>query len=131
VKQGLVSYLVRAAREKGAVAYVGEGKNRWPAAHVSDVARLYRLALEKGDAAIYHAVDEEGVPMKDICEALGKGMKLPVVSIPQEKAEEYFGWLAMFAGLDLVASSEKTRKALGWTPVGVGMLEDLRKMKFE
>ena len=131
VKQGLVSYLVRAAWEKGAVAYVGEGKNRWPAAHVSDVARLYRLALEKGDAAIYHAVDEEGVPMKDMCEVLGKGMKLPVVSIPQEMAEEYFGWLAIFAGLDLVASSARTRKALGWTPVGVGMLEDLRGMKYE
>jgi nucleoside-diphosphate-sugar epimerase len=128
VKQGLVTYLVRLAREKGVVAYVGDGKNRWPAAHVSDVARLYRLALEKGDAAIYHAVDEEGVPVKEICEVLGKGLKLPVISIAQEKAQEHFGWLGMFAGLDLVASSAKTR---GWEPVGVGLIEDLGKMKYE
>lgn len=130
VKQGLVSYLVRVAREKGVVAYVGEGKNRWPAAHVSDVARLYRLALEKGDAAVYHAVDEEGVPVKAICDVLGKGLKLPVISIVPEKAQEHFGWLGMFASLDLVASSTKTRKALGWEPKGVGMIEDLENMKY-
>ncbi|HSY01687.1 MAG TPA: SDR family oxidoreductase [Acidobacteriaceae bacterium] len=130
VKQGLVSYLVRVAREKGVVAYVGEGKNRWPAAHVSDVARLYRLALEKGDAAVYHAVDEEGVPVKAICDVLGKGLKLPVISIAPEKAQEHFGWLGMFASLDLVASSTKTRKALGWEPKGVGMIEDLENMKY-
>lgn len=131
VKQGLVTYLVRLAREKGVVAYVGDGKNRWPAAHVIDVARLYRLALEKGDAAIYHAVDEEGVPVKKICDVLGKGLKLQVVSIAQEKAQEHFGWLGMFAGLDLVASSARTRKALRWEPVGVGMIEDLENMKYE
>jgi nucleoside-diphosphate-sugar epimerase len=131
VKQGLVSYLIRVAREKGVVAYVGDGKNRWPAAHVSDVARLYRLALEKGDAAIYHAVDEEGVPVKEICEVVGVGLKLPVVSLSPEEAQGHFGWLAMFAGMDLPASSAKTRKALGWDPVGVGILEDLKNMKYE
>ncbi len=130
-KQGLVTYLVPIARAKGVSAYVGEGKNRWPAAHVSDVARLYRLALEKGEAgAKYHAVDEQGVPMREIAEALGKGLELPVKSVTQEEAGEQFGFLAMFAALDLEASSATTRKALGWTPTGPGLIEDLHNMKY-
>ena len=87
VKQGLVTYLIAVAREKGVSAYVGEGRNRWAAAHVSDVARLYRLALEKHEAgAKYHAVAEEGVAMRDIAEAIGRGLKVPVVSLSPEKA---------------------------------------------
>ncbi len=105
------------AREKGVSAYVGEGRNRWAAAHVSDVARLYRLALEKHEAgAKYHAVAEEGVPMRDIAETIGRGLKVPVVSLSPEKAAAHFGWLAMFAGLDLPASSAQTQQRLGWQP---------------
>jgi nucleoside-diphosphate-sugar epimerase len=96
-KQGLLSYVTAAAREKRVSAYIGDGANRWPAAHVSDVARLYRLAFAKAEAgAIYHAVDEEGVSMKAIAEALGRGLKVPVVSIKPEEAEAHFGWLARF-----------------------------------
>jgi nucleoside-diphosphate-sugar epimerase len=131
VKQGLVTYLIALAREKGVSAYVGEGRNRWAAAHVLDVARLYRLALEKHEAgAKYHAVAEEGVPMRDIAETIGRGLKVPAVSLSPEKAAVHFGWLAMFAGADLVASSEKTRKNLGWTPTGPGMLADLQQMDY-
>jgi nucleoside-diphosphate-sugar epimerase len=131
IKQGLVTYLIAVAREKGVAAYVEEGRNRWAAAHVSDVARLYRLALEKHEAgAKYHAVAEEGVPMRDIAETIGRGLKLPVVSLSPEKAAAHFGWLAMFAGADLVASSEKTRKNLGWNPTGPGMLADLQRMDY-
>ena len=131
IKQGLVSYLIAVAREKGVAAYVGEGHNRWAAAHVLDVGRLYRIALEKHEAgAKYHAVAEEGVPMRDIAETIGRGLKIPVVSLAPEKAAAHFGWLAMFAGADLVASSEKTRKNLGWNPTGPGLISDLENMRY-
>jgi nucleoside-diphosphate-sugar epimerase len=129
VKQGLVSYLIQVAREKGVVAYLGEGRNRWPAAHVLDVAHLYRLALEKAErGAIYNAVAEEGVSMRDIAEVLGRRLKLPVQSIGPEAAGDYYGWLAMFAGRDLAASSAKTREKLGWNPTGPTMLADLEQL---
>jgi nucleoside-diphosphate-sugar epimerase len=131
IKQGLVTYLIALAREKGVSAYVGEGDNRWAAAHVLDVGRLYRLALEKHQAGVkYHAVAEEGVPLRDIAEVIGRGLKVPVVSLSPEKAAPHFGWLAMFAGADLVASSKKTRKNLGWNPTGPGMLADLQRMDY-
>ncbi len=130
-KAGLVSYLVGVAREKGVVAYVGEGRNHWPAAHVSDVARLYRLALEKtGSYARYHAVAEEGVTVRAISEVLGKGLRLPVRSITPGEAAAHFGWMAHFAGMDMRASSARTRQALGWEPSGPGMLEDLEKLEW-
>jgi nucleoside-diphosphate-sugar epimerase len=128
-KQGLITYAVAVAREKGVSAYIGEGENRWPAAHVSDVARLYRLALEQNEAgAKYHAVAEEGVPLRDVAEALGRSLKLPVKSISAEEAPAHFGWLAMFAGRDLRASSEKTRKKLGWNPTGPNLIADLDRL---
>lgn len=131
VKQGLITYLVAVAREKGVSAYVGDGRNRWPAAHVSDVAPLYRLVLEKGVAgARYNAVAEEGVPLREIAEAIGRGLKLPVVSLPPEQAGEHFGWMAMFAGLDMPASSALTRERLGWRPTGPGLLADLDRAQF-
>ena len=131
VKQGLVTYLVAVARTTGVSAYVGEGRNRWAAAHVSDVARLYRLALENHrPGAKYHAVDEEGVPMREIAEAIGQGLNIPVVSLTPQQAAEHFGFLAMFAGGDLAASSEKTRDTLGWNPTGPGLIADLRRMDY-
>ena len=131
IKQGLVTYLIALAREKGLSAYVGEGRNRWAAAHVSDVARLYRLALEKHEAgAKYHAVAEEGVPMKDIAESIGRGLKLPVKSLSSEEAAAHFGWLTMFAAADLSASSEITRNKLDWNPTGPSLISDLDQAKF-
>jgi nucleoside-diphosphate-sugar epimerase len=131
IKQGLVTYLIALAREKGVSAYVGEGRNHWAAAHVSDVSRLYRLALEKHQAgAKYHAVAEEGVPMRDIAETIGRGLKVPVVSLPPEKAAAHFGWLDRFAGSDLLASSAQTRQRFGWQPTGPGLIADLEKMNY-
>src|SRR5207237_7592843 len=119
IKQGLITPAIAIAREKGVSAYVGEGRNRWPAAHVLDVARLYRLALEKREAgARYHAVAEEGILVRDIAEVIGRGLKIPVVSMSPEEASAHFGWLAPFAGLDLLASSAQTRARLGWHPTG-------------
>jgi len=130
-KQGLVPYVTAVAREKRVSAYIGDGGNRWPAAHVSAVAQLYLLAFEKAEAgAIYHAVDEEGVSMKAIAEALGRGLKVPVISIQPEEAEAHFGWLAVFASHDMPSSSALTRQKLGWTPSGPGMIADLDGMDY-
>jgi nucleoside-diphosphate-sugar epimerase len=131
VKQGLITYAILLAREKGVSAYVGDGLNRWPAAHVRDTAHLYRLALEKQVAgAKYHAVAEEGVPLRDIAEAIGRGLKVPVISLSQEDAGAHFGWLAMFVGRDAPASSAQTKKQLGWNPTGPGLLADLEQMNY-
>ena len=125
-KAGLITYLLAIARQKGVVAYVGDGSDRWPSAHRSDVARLYRLALEKGVAdGVYHAVAEDGVPMRQIVDVLGRALDVPVTSIKKEEAGAYFGPLAMFAGLDIPASSEKTRAELGWEPTGIGLIADI------
>lgn len=131
LKQGLISPLVEIARDKGVSAYVGDGLNRWPAAHVLDVARLYRLALEK-DApnARYNAVAEEGVTAREIAEVLGEGLDLPVVGLSPEDAAAHFGWMAMFVGLDMSASSAWTREQLGWRPEGPGLIADLRAMEY-
>ena len=131
VKQGLVTPLVAVARAKGVSAYIGAGQNRWPAAHVTDVARLYVLALEKGTAgARYHAVAEEGVALKDIATAIGRGLNVPVLSISQEQAQEHFGFLGFFAGRDPLTSSAQTRAKLGWNPTGPSLLTDLGNMRY-
>ena len=133
VKQGLVTYLIAIARDKGVSAYVGEGLNRWPAAHVCDVARLYKLALEQHETgARYHAVGEEGVPLRDIAAAIGRGLKVPVRSIAPQEAAAHFGpFFSFFAGLDLPTSSAWTQQRLGWRPTGVGMIADLDQMKYQ
>ncbi|GGC56477.1 SDR family oxidoreductase [Chelatococcus reniformis] len=126
-RQGLITYAVAVAREKGLSAYVGDGLNRWPAAHVRDTARLYRLALEAAErSATYHAVAEEGVPLRDIAEVIGRALRVPVASIAADAAEAHFGWLAAFAGRDVPASSTLTRKRLGWRPTGPGLIADLQ-----
>jgi nucleoside-diphosphate-sugar epimerase len=129
-KAGLITYAVQIARQKGVVAYVGEGKNRWAAGHLSDTARLYRLALEKKASAVYHAVGEEGVASKDIAEAVAQGMKLPTRSVTQEEALAEMGFLGHFASWDMPASSALTQKALGWTPTGTDLLTDLRNTDY-
>jgi nucleoside-diphosphate-sugar epimerase len=131
VKQGLVTYAVAVAREKGVSAYVGDGLNRWPAAHVLDTARLYRLALEKAEAgARYNAVAEEGIPVREIAEVVGHGLKVPVVALSPEEAAGHFGWLAPFAGWDMPASSAQTQERLGWRPTGPGLIADLEQMRY-
>ncbi len=128
-KQGLVSYAIAVAREKGVSAYVGDGLNRLAAVHVFDTAHLYRLALEKQEAgARYHAIAEEGIPVRDIAEAIGRGLKVPVVSKSTEEASAHFGWLAMFVGRDLIGSSVRTQRRLGWRPTGPGLIADLEQM---
>lgn len=123
---GFVPTLIRIARAKGVSAYVGEGTNRWAAVHRLDAAVLYRLALENGTAgARYHAVAEPGVPFRDIAGAIGRGLRIPVVSVPADKAGDHFGAFSHFAAIDVPASSEQTRKILGWQPTQPGLIADI------
>jgi nucleoside-diphosphate-sugar epimerase len=131
LKQGLISPAIDVARESGVSAYLGDGSNRWSAAHVLDVARLYRLALEAREpGARYHAVAEEGVPMRAIAEVIGRGLNIPVTSLPPEDAAGHFGWLAAFAGRDLPASGAWTQARLGWHPTGPGLLADMEQLRW-
>ena len=130
-RQGLITPLIEVARAKGVSAYIDAGDNRWPAAHVLDVAKLYRLAIEhRKPGTRYHAVAEEGIRVREIAEVIGAGLGLPVKSISREEAAEHFGWMAGFAGLDLLASSAWTRQALDWHPNGPGLVEDLKRMDY-
>jgi nucleoside-diphosphate-sugar epimerase len=121
-----VPILIRLARETGVSAYIGDGLNRWPGVHRLDVARLYRLALERGaTSGPFHATAEEGVKFKVIAEVIGRRLNIPAVSKSPDEAAEHFGWFAMFAGMDVPTSSERTRTALGWEPAGPGLITDI------
>lgn len=123
---GFVPMLIAIARERGVAAHVDDGTNRWSAVHVGDAAPLYRLALEADVVgARWHAVADEGVPLRAIAEVIGRRLGLPVVSVPREEAAAHFGWFAGFAGRDMAATAEETRRRLNWVPTGPGLLEDL------
>ncbi|MFA9441781.1 SDR family oxidoreductase [Uliginosibacterium sp. sgz301328] len=125
---GFVPWLAGVARAKGVSAYVGDGQNRWPSVHRLDAARVYRLALERGARnEAYHAVAEEGVPYRQIAEAIGRQVGVPTKSLTQEQAKRHFGDLAMFVENDGPASSAWTRKTLGWAPKEVGIVEDIEQ----
>ncbi|KOG90311.1 SDR family oxidoreductase [Streptomyces varsoviensis] len=123
---GFLAQIVATAREKGVAGYVGDGANRWNAVHRSDAARLFRLALEAAPAgSTLHAVAEEGVPIRDIADVIGRHLGLPTASIPPADAPGHFGWLASFIALDSPASSTLTRDLLPWHPTGPTLLDDL------
>jgi nucleoside-diphosphate-sugar epimerase len=125
---GFIATLVGIARDKGVSGYIGDGTNRWPAVHRLDSAHLFHLALEKAPAgSTLHAVADEGVPIRDIAEVIGRHLNLPVVSISPADAGEHFTWLADFLAADIPASSTLTRELLGWHPTQPGLIDDLDK----
>lgn len=128
-RQGIITFMIAHAQEKGLFAYPGSGENRIAAVHVSDAASLYRRALERAvPGAIYHAVGEEGVPLKEIARVIGQRLDLPVKSLTAEQAGEHFGWLMMFTGSDCPASGAQTRQQLHWQPTGPDLLSDLAQL---
>lgn len=125
---GFVATQIRIAKDKGVSGYLGEGANQWPAVHRSDAARLFRLAVEKAPAgSVLHAVDDEGVPVREIAEVIGSQLGIPTTSIAADDAAAYFGWLAGFLGIDGPASSTLTRELLDWHPTGPGLIADLKE----
>lgn len=127
-RHGFVPYLIGLARQKGESAYLGEGLNRWPAVHRLDAARLFRLAVEQGQAdARYHGVGDEGIAFRDLAAIIGQHLNVPTVSKSSEEAGDHFGWMARFAGLDMAASSALTQQRLGWQPTHLGLLADLEQ----
>jgi nucleoside-diphosphate-sugar epimerase len=125
---GFVPLLINLARENGVSAYVGDGRNRWPAVHRLDAAHLYRLALEKGAAgARYHGIAEEGLLFRDIAEVIGQRLNVPVVSTTAEDAANHFGWFRAFAAMELSASSQRTRQLMDWQPKQSGLIADLER----
>jgi nucleoside-diphosphate-sugar epimerase len=129
--QGLAATLVRTAREKGFAFYVGDGANRWPAVHRFDAARVYRLALEKGaSGARFHAVAEQGIPIREIAEVIGRRLGVPAVSRTPEEAAELLGFVGRVLGLDVLASSALTQERLGWRPTGPGLIADLENGRY-
>jgi nucleoside-diphosphate-sugar epimerase len=130
VKLGLISYLIRLAREKGVSAYIDDRLSRWAAVHLGDAARLYLLALEKRATGIrYHAVAEEGILLRTIAEVIGRNLNVPVKSIPAPDAAAHFGWLSAFVGTDMSASSKLTQERLAWRPTGPGLIADLEQVR--
>ena len=130
-EHGFIAHIIAAARKKGVSAYIGDGANRWPAVHVLDAARLFRLALEKGEAgAKFHGVDEAGVPFRDIASLIAARLKIPAVGIAAAKAGRHFGMISPFVGLDNPTSSEWTRDTLGWRPEQAGLLADMEAHYF-
>jgi nucleoside-diphosphate-sugar epimerase len=123
---GFIATLVDIARDNGVSGFVGDGSNRWPAVHRLDSATLFRLALESAPAgSALHAVADEGVPIRDVADVIGKHLGVPVASIAPEDASAHFTWLAHFIALDSPAASTSTRKLLRWEPVQLGLIEDL------
>jgi nucleoside-diphosphate-sugar epimerase len=123
---GFIATLAGIARDKGISGYIGDGANRWPAVHRLDAARLFRLALEQAPAgSVLHGAGEEGIPVREIAEVIGRMLDLPVVAVTPEQAEEHFGWLGRFLAADIPASSTLTQELLGWRPSGPGLLDDL------
>ncbi|MFK0118549.1 SDR family oxidoreductase [Streptomyces sp. NPDC090994] len=123
---GFVSIIASVAQDKGFSGYPGDGTNRWAAVHVTDAARMVRLGLEKAPAGSrLHAIAEEGVPTRAIAEAIGRAYDLPVASVDPAEAQNHFGWIGTFFGMNGAATSTATQELLGWTPTGPTLLEDI------
>jgi nucleoside-diphosphate-sugar epimerase len=125
---GFIPMLIATARKTGVSAHVGDGTNRWPAVHRLDAAVLFRLALEKAPAgSVLHGVAEGGVPLKNIAEAIARGLNLPTASLTPAEAATHFvsPFMATVYGFDGPVSSAHTQQLLGWSPTHPTLLDDL------
>jgi nucleoside-diphosphate-sugar epimerase len=123
---GFIAIIAGVAKDKGVSGYPGDGTNRWAAVHRSDAAQMAVLGLAKAPAgARLHAVAEEGVPTREIAEAIGHAYDLPVVSIDPDDAAGHFGWISRYFAMDLIATSAATQELLGWKPAGPTLIEDI------
>lgn len=126
--KGFVPAVIGIAREKGVSAYIGDGLNRWPTVHRLDAARLFVLALEKGaPGSIFHGVAEEGIPIKDLAEVIGRHLNIPIVAKSGEEAVNHFGWVTFALGIDNPTSSAQTQEQLGWYPNQPTLIADLEQ----
>jgi nucleoside-diphosphate-sugar epimerase len=125
---GFIPQIIRIARERGVSGYPGDGANHWAAVHRLDAAKVFRLALEAAEPGVrWHAVGDQGVPVREIAEVIGRHLGLPTASVPPEQAAEHFGWIGRFWSLDVPAASAVTRARLGWEPIHQGLLADLEE----
>jgi nucleoside-diphosphate-sugar epimerase len=123
---GFVPTLIRIARAAGVSGYTGDGANRWPAVHALDLGHLFRLALESAPSGSQlPAAAEEGIPVRDIAETIGRHLGVPAASIPDERAADHFGAFAPFLAYDNPMSSACTRELLDWKPEHPGLIADL------
>jgi nucleoside-diphosphate-sugar epimerase len=124
--KAFVPRIIEIARERRVSGFIGDGANRWPAVHRLDAARLFRLAVESAPpGTVLHGVGDEGIPIRDLAELIGRHLDVPAVSVAREDADEHFGWLATFLGRDIPASSALTRERFGWEPEQPGLIADL------
>ncbi|MDA8322976.1 MAG: SDR family oxidoreductase [Actinomycetota bacterium] len=123
---GFIARIAEVAREHGVAGYPGDGTNRWAAVHRSDAARLVVLGLDKAPAgARLHAIAEEGISTREIAEAIGRSLELPVASIDPADVPSHFGWIGTFFAMNMTATSTATQELLGWTPTGPTLIEDI------
>lgn len=128
---GFVPALIRMAREKGVSAFAGDGANRWPAVHKLDAARVFRLALERGEyGARYHAIAEVGVPFRHIAEVISRRLDVPLVGLSHEEVRPHFGWFSHFSTMDNPVVNERTRAVLDWHPVQLGLIDDIDRWDY-
>lgn len=129
--KGFVPFIINQARKHGVSAFIGDGANRWPAVHRLDAAKVFRLALEKASkGALYNAIGDQGIPIREIAEVIGEKLGVSVVSLSGDNATKHFEWMARFIGLDGTATGFKTQQQLGWQPSQLGLLEDMRRNYF-
>lgn len=129
--KGFVPFMINQARTHGVAAYPGDGKNRWPAVHRKDAAKLFRLALEKGvKGALYNAIGDNGIELKEIAELISEKLDIPMKSLSEEEIPQHFEWMSHFITFDSPATSWKTQEVLDWKPTETGLLEDMTKNYF-
>jgi nucleoside-diphosphate-sugar epimerase len=127
-RHGFAVRLIDVARDTGVSAYVDDGRNRWPAVHTRDAARLFRLALESAPGSSrLHGVADLGIPFADIADAIARRLELPTTALTADDAVAHFGFLGTLVALDNPADNALTREALDWTPTGPGLLADLQE----